>query len=174
METTEPKTRATRKRGRRQHPAWTGKKRGVWHPDLVDQIKGYPKTQEAFDKLQARSREQLIRQREAGTLKGRKGVPDGFGRQKERVARIRKKHTKEAKELILTMVEQGILNPDEASNEALQFAVSVVRDRETYQARERLAAARLVLDFTKAKPASKQEVTVKRAEDFLAALAGDE
>ena len=38
---------------------------------------------------------------------------------------------------------------------------------------ERLAAARLVLDFTKQKPASKNEVALTKAEDFLASLVTD-
>ena len=38
------------------------------------------------------------------------------------------------------------------------------------ETRERLAAARLVLDFTKSRPASKSEVTIGKAEEFLASL----
>ena len=38
------------------------------------------------------------------------------------------------------------------------------------ETRERLAAARLVLDFTKSKPASKSDVSISKAEDFLASL----
>ena len=34
------------------------------------------------------------------------------------------------------------------------------------ETRERLAAARLVLDFTKSRPASKSEVTIGKAEEF--------
>ena len=40
--------------------------------------------------------------------------------------------------------------------------------------RERVAAARLVLDFTKQKPASKSELAVSKAEDFLSSLLEDE
>ena len=38
------------------------------------------------------------------------------------------------------------------------------------ETRERLAAARLVLDFTKSRPAAKQEVTIGKAEEFLSSL----
>ena len=61
---------------------------------------------------------------------------------------------------------------DEYQKEALTTAVEVMRL--DGQARERLAAARLVLDFTKSKPASKSDVSISRAEDFLASLLTEE
>jgi hypothetical protein len=61
---------------------------------------------------------------------------------------------------------------DEYQKEALKTAVEVMRvDGQT---RERLAAARLVLDFTKSKPVSKSNVSISKAEDFLASLVNDE
>lgn len=57
---------------------------------------------------------------------------------------------------------------DEYQKEALQTAVEVMRL--VGETRERLAAARLVLDFTKSKPASKSDVSIHKAEDFLASL----
>ena len=57
---------------------------------------------------------------------------------------------------------------DEYQKEALTTAVEVMRL--VGETRERLAAARLVLDFTKSKPASKSDVSISRAEDFLATL----
>jgi len=57
---------------------------------------------------------------------------------------------------------------DEYQKEALTTAVEVMRL--DGQSRERLAAARLVLDFTKSKPAAKSDVSISRAEDFLASL----
>ena len=57
---------------------------------------------------------------------------------------------------------------DEYSKEALKTAVEVMRV--PGETRERLAAARLVLDFTKSRPASKSEVTIGKAEEFLASL----
>ena len=61
---------------------------------------------------------------------------------------------------------------DEYQKEALKTAVEVMRI--DGQSRERLAAARLVLDFTKSKPATKSDVSISRAEDFLASLLNDE
>jgi hypothetical protein len=40
-----------------------------------------------------------------------------------------------------------------------------------YSAGDRLKAAKLVLEFTKAKPAAKNELTIQRGEDFLEELA---
>ena len=94
-----------------------------------------------------------------------RGVPDGF--RKHEIEPIRAKIRKEATELVEIMAEKfGI--EDEYAKEALTTAVEVMRV--PGETRERLAAARLVLDFTKQKPASKSEVAVSKAEDFLASL----
>ena len=60
---------------------------------------------------------------------------------------------------------------DEYAKAALETAVEVMRM--VGDNRERVAAARLVLDFTKQKPASKNEVAISKAEDFLASLVED-
>lgn len=61
---------------------------------------------------------------------------------------------------------------DEYAKKALVTAVEVMNV--VGETRERLAAARLVLDFTKQKPASKNEVSLSKAEDFLASLVTEE
>ena len=61
---------------------------------------------------------------------------------------------------------------DEYAKAALETAVEVMRC--PGDNRERVAAARLVLDFTKQKPASKSEVALSKAEDFLSSLIEDE
>ena len=61
---------------------------------------------------------------------------------------------------------------DDYAQEALRTAVEVMQV--PGETRERLAAARLVLDFTKSRPASKSEVTIGKAEEFLASLLTDE
>ena len=61
---------------------------------------------------------------------------------------------------------------DEYAKEALTTAVEVMRV--PGETRERLAAARLVLDFTKSRPAAKQEVTIGKAEEFLSSLLVDD
>ena len=61
---------------------------------------------------------------------------------------------------------------DEYSQEALETAVEIMRV--PGETRERLSAARLILDYTKSKPVSKSEVAVSKAEDFLASLLDEE
>lgn len=94
-----------------------------------------------------------------------RGVPDGYRR--EQIEPIRAKAKKEAKKVVTIMAEKyGI--EDEYAKEALTTAVEVMRV--PGETRERLAAARLVLDFTKTKPVAKSEVTIGKAEEFLSSL----
>lgn len=97
------------------------------------------------------------------------GVPDGY--RKQVIEPIREREKENAKEIVSVMAEKfGI--EDEYATEALKAAVEILRV--PGETRERLAAARLVLDFTKQKPASKNELSVSRAEQFLEALIIDD
>lgn len=58
----------------------------------------------------------------------------------------------------------------EFAREAIEAAVESMR-MEAINVKDKLAAARLVLEFTMAKPAAQSEVTVKTAESFLADIA---
>jgi hypothetical protein len=94
-----------------------------------------------------------------------RGVPDGY--RKHEIEPIREKIQKEAEKVVKIMSEKyGV--EDDYAKEALKTAVEVMRV--PGETRERLAAARLVLDFTKQKPVAKSEVAVAKAEDFLASL----
>lgn len=75
----------------------------------------------------------------------------------------------EAKKIV-DLMEQKKLVENEYAREALEFSVGVVRAG-AHTIKDRLSAAKLVLDFTKQKPAAKNEVTISKAEDFLAQLA---
>ena len=67
--------------------------------------------------------------------------------------------------------ELGIdLDEDKAAKAALEYAVGVI-ETDKDGTRDKLAAARLVLDFTKKRPATSSEVKLNAAEEFLAALA---
>ena len=98
-----------------------------------------------------------------------KGVPDGY--RKEQIEPIRAKVKAEAKQVVKIMAKEFNIE-DEYAKTALETAVEVMRM--VGDNRERVAAARLVLDFTKQKPASKSEVALSKAEDFLASLIEDE
>jgi hypothetical protein len=103
---------------------------------------------------------------EAGKKGKRTGIPDGFRR--DAIEKKRTRASKAAKRIVKLMVEKYDIN-DQRAEEALEYAVTVVRTKAD-GTRDRLQAARLILDFCKQKPASKAEVTLKSAEDLLAEL----
>jgi hypothetical protein len=79
----------------------------------------------------------------------------------------------EAKRMVRIMEKKGFQVPEnEYAREAIEAAVETMR-MDAISPKDKLTAARLVLDFTKAKPAAQTELTVKRAEDFLADIAKD-
>ena len=98
-----------------------------------------------------------------------KGVPDGY--RKAEIEPIRQNAKKRAEKAVNIMSEKFDIKDDYAKN-ALQTAVEIMEV--PGETRERLAAARLVLDFCAAKPASKQEVTIGKAEEFLASILEEE
>jgi len=98
-----------------------------------------------------------------------KGVPDGFTR--ERIEPIRKTIKAEAKRIVNKMAKEYNIE-DEYAKAALETAVEVMRC--PGDNRERVSAARLVLDFCKSKPVSKNELAISKAEDFLAGLLVDD
>lgn len=93
------------------------------------------------------------------------GVVDGYT--KEQLAPLKEKAAREAERVVAIMSEKFDIN-DEYSQEALKAAVAIMR--EPSQNRDKLTAARLVLDFTRSKPAASVEVTVGKAESFLSSL----
>jgi len=94
-----------------------------------------------------------------------RGVPDGYRR--EQIEPIRAKEKKEAKRIVEIMSKEYSIEDDYAKA-ALETAVEVMRV--PGDNRERVAAARLVLDFTKSRPVAKSELAISKAEDFLAGL----
>ena len=98
-----------------------------------------------------------------------KGVPDGY--RKETIAPVREDNRKGAEEVVKIMAKKhGIEN--EYAVEALTTAVEIMRSPDA--TRDRLQAARLVLDFTKQKPATKSEMAISQAESFLEGLLKEE
>ena len=63
--------------------------------------------------------------------------------------------------------DAGVLDDmDEMAKAALKESLAIMKNGLT-ATKEKLVAARLVLDFTKAKPAQKQDITVRSAEEWL-------
>lgn len=117
--------------------------------------------------------------RAAAANGSRRGVPDGHTR--ESITTLRENLAEEVKRITNTMTKElGI--EDQYATEALEYAVSVIKEsaapgadgKPLHITRDRLAAARLVLDFTKKKPATESTVTLNKAEDFLKALVAEE
>lgn len=107
--------------------------------------------------------------------KARQGLPYGWTRQDWECRRAYQMNR--ATELVEKMKKLDLISPPEGSDtdvtraeEALVYAVSVVRE-ENIPVKDRLAAARTVLEWTKSKPVAKSAVTVSAAEDWLAAVA---
>ena len=94
-----------------------------------------------------------------------RGTPDGYTA--EMIKPIRKKAKADAERIVAIMAKEHDID-DEYAVEALKTAVEIMR--EPAQNRDRLTAARMVLDFTKTKPAAKSEVTIGKAEAFLESL----
>ena len=87
---------------------------------------------------------------------------------KKKSERVKKKQAKaDAERIVAIMAKENNID-DEYAVEALKTAVEIMR--EPAQNRDRLTAARMVLDFTKTKPAAKSEVTIGKAEAFLESL----
>lgn len=104
--------------------------------------------------------------KKGGEAGGRpKGVPDGHTL--ETITPIRNEAKRYAKKVVEIMSDKFNIE-EKYEKEALTTAVQIMREQGA--TRERLAAARLVLDFTKSKPASKSDVSISRAEDFLTSL----
>jgi hypothetical protein len=96
-------------------------------------------------------------------------VPDGH--RKHTIEPLREQLRGEAEKVVEVMAKKvGV--EDDYAKEALTTAVEVMRSPDA--TRDRLAAARLVLDFTKQKPASKSEMAISQAESFLEGLLQEE
>jgi len=84
---------------------------------------------------------------------------------------LREKAKAEAR-IIVSKIKKDFTLEDDRAEEALTTAVQIMR--EPGQNRDKLAAARMILDFTKVKPVSISEVSVGKAEAFLSGLLSEE
>ncbi len=117
-------------------------------------------------------RAQMVEKRKLAGLKlrgcaARTGVPDGM--RKAEAYPLCAAAKESAKETMSELKQSGVLGDlDPRAEEALESAIEVMRKpgSKTVQ----LSAARLVLEWTKAKPASKSEISVNKAEEWLKAV----
>lgn len=79
---------------------------------------------------------------------------------------------KEAKRILKIMEKEGLIPDDHMAKAALQATFEMVTG--PLPPRERLAAARTILEYTKQKPTTTTNLNIKTAEDFLDELAADD
>lgn len=124
----------------------------------------------------------MIRANAAKATAAKRGMPRGWRNREWRP--YFEGRLELAKQLVDAMIDNGILGFDESAKNrdmdtdegkataALDYAAAVVITPDV-PLKTRLSHARLVLEFTKTKPATKQQVELATAEDFLAALAAE-
>lgn len=138
----------------------TGPKNNFWHRMTPEERKAYSA------KIRAK--------RDPANMKGRvgrkPGVPQGWHYRDYELACAAAR--KDVKRIMQKMADEGMLPEDAYAREALEGAVQVLREPGTKETK--LKAARLILDFTKSKPASKSDVTIRTAESFLDELAAQD
>jgi uncharacterized protein YdgA (DUF945 family) len=108
-----------------------------------------------------------------GERNSRKGKPNKrpLGLEEWEAERERNFARMYAKEVTKLMVEKQVIEDDPKVVKAFEKAMEVLEG--PVNSRDKLSAARLILDFLKAKPVSKSEVTVQKAEDWLAQVTAD-
>lgn len=107
-----------------------------------------------------------------GTATFRAGVPDGM--RKEEALKVWAAAEDSAKRTIEAMTKNGVFanEDDPRAIEALEFNITTMRGK--HDIRARLQAASKILEYTKSKPVAKSEVTLNKAEDWLAEVSASE
>jgi hypothetical protein len=139
---------------------WAAKMSPVGHEHIAP---GTPKK----DRLSPETRRRVTSK--GGKASSCAGIRRGFGGHRDFQEICDAKAFEEGKRIVALMVEKRLVDKDTAGNEALAYAIGVVRG-DKIPVGTRLQAAKLVMDFTLAKPAAKSDVRVT-VEDFLADLA---
>jgi len=159
-----PGSRAGKRQKTKERVRYKQPPRENWNP-LGKACERIPGFREWFSRRSAQLRAVECLETKRAT---RFGIPDGMRRRTadELWAEARRK----AKATMTALKDAGALkDADDRAEMALEAALEVMHSPLNQQTK--LAAARLVLEWTKAKPAAKQEVTVNAAEAWLAQLA---
>lgn len=138
-------------------PAWTKQNKHL-HPITRMKQEGGPRWQKHLAML-----------RNVGAKNHRpRGVPDGWGRQPEQLAKAREIAKEKAEQKVKDMIDQGILPDDDSiAQRATQVLLEIAEGPDA--ATVKTSAAKALLDFTKQKPVNKHEVKAV-AEEWLASL----
>jgi len=165
------KPKSPRKKAKTDH----NKPKGAWkRPDMSADHPTHRKSREIVgyrEWYQERCR-QIIQffNKPGGPVRRRFGVPDGMRR--EDAEPLWAEARRKAKIDMENLKAAGVELADERAEEALEATLVVMRAPMNQQMQ--LAAARQILEWTKAKPAAKSEMTVNAAEAWLASLATEE
>jgi hypothetical protein len=100
---------------------------------------------------------------------GKSGVPQGYTA--EIIEPIRKSAKRKAKRMVKKVAEENGID-DEYAKQALETVAEIMNTPGSDA--ERLKAAKVMLEFKHAKPVAKSEISVHKAEDFLASLVEDD
>lgn len=118
-----------------------------------------------------RAKQRAAAAKRKGLPGSRLNVPDGM--RKEEALASWANAEERAKETMTALIKNGVVDgEDERATEALLFNLTTMRAN--HDIRARLAAASKVLEYTKSKPVAKSEVTLNKAEDWLAQVAASE
>lgn len=99
-----------------------------------------------------------------------KGAPTGWT--EKEFLRAQHQARIDAKRIIDIMATEGLLPQDDMAKEALLEAYMMMKTPNAV--RDKLSIIRTILEYTKSKPASTQNVNIKTAEDFLQELADED
>lgn len=118
----------------------------------------------------AEGREQMQKWRiEGGKCADKTSVPAGYT--KVMMEDLRHQAQLRAKRMVKKIAEKNDIN-SEYAKQALETVAEIMQTPGSDA--ERLKASRVMLEFTQSKPVAKSEISVSKAEDFLASLVEDD
>lgn len=106
-----------------------------------------------------------------GRASSYKGTRRGYGGHRHLQDLCDRKAFEEGKRIVSVMIKRGLVDKEQTGNEALAYAIGVVRT-DDIPVSSRLQAAKMVMDFTLAKPTEKKDLKVT-VESFLEELADE-
>ena len=146
--------RPTRYRGRLKRPGTVAAQKALW-------------ADPEYRAMMMKKRQEAGARKRAEGFAGRFGVPDGM--RKAEAEKLRAEAKESVTKTMSELEKAGVLDDaDTQAREALETTLLIMRapgDKKV-----QLSAARQVLEWTKAKPAAKSDITVNKAEAWLAAI----
>lgn len=150
-------TKSKKKSAVREHPHLRGES-NPWHRAAAT-LEGYAEWHNARTLIFSKYRDVGAREGEyQGIRRSKQGYYKGWAKRRAKID--------------MENIKKVIPDLDDMASEALFETLTVLRGPTSQQ--QKLAAAKLLLEYTKAKPVAKSEVTVNAAEAWLASIADNE